>query len=78
MFHEARAPTGDELQALLAKIITRILKCLTRQGHLIKEQGISYLGVKESAQNRGLCCHRQFAIPLPQRGSLTHLGRVAE
>ena len=43
MFHEARAPTGDELQALLAKIIRRILKCLTRQGYLIEEEGMSYL-----------------------------------
>ena len=44
VFHEARAPTGDELQALLAKIITRILNGLTRQGHLIEEQGMTYLG----------------------------------
>ena len=43
VFHEARAPTGDELQALLAKIIRRILKCLTRQGYLIEEEGMSYL-----------------------------------
>ena len=43
MFHEARAPTGDELQALLAKIITRILKRLTRQGTLIEEEGMTYL-----------------------------------
>ena len=48
MFHEARAPTMEELQALLAKIIMRILKCLTRQGHLIEEQGISYLGEIEA------------------------------
>ena len=48
VFHEARAPTMEELQALLAKIIMRILKCLTRQGHLIEEQGISYLGEIEA------------------------------
>ena len=35
VFHEARAPTLDELHALLAKIITRILKLLTRRGHLV-------------------------------------------
>jgi len=44
VFHEARAPTGDELQALLAKIITRILKCLTRQGALVEAEGRTYLG----------------------------------
>ena len=43
VFHEARAPTGDELQALLAKIIRRILKCLTRQGALVEEEEMSYL-----------------------------------
>ena len=43
MFHEARAPTMEELQALLAKIITRILKLLTHQGYLIEEEGMTYL-----------------------------------
>ena len=46
--HEARAPTGDELQALLAKIITRILKCLTRQGALVEAEGVTYLGEIEA------------------------------
>ena len=48
VFHEARAPTGDELQALLAKIITRILKCLTRQGALVEAEGMTYLGEIEA------------------------------
>ena len=48
MFHEARAPTMEELQALLAKIIRRILKCLTRQGTLIEEEGMSYLADTEA------------------------------
>ncbi len=43
VFHEARAPTLEELQALLHKIIIRILKLLTRQGYLIEEQGMTYL-----------------------------------
>ena len=47
VFHEARAPTAVELQALLAKIITRILKGLTRQGYLIEEQGMTYLAEAE-------------------------------
>ncbi len=44
VFHEARAPTMEELQALLAKIIARILKCLTRQGALVEAEGMTYLG----------------------------------
>ena len=43
VFHEARAPIMEELQALFAKIITRILKRLTRQGTLIEEEGMTYL-----------------------------------
>ena len=36
-----RAPTQEELQALLAKIIARILKCLTRQGALVEAEGMT-------------------------------------
>jgi hypothetical protein len=35
------APTIEELQALLAKIITRIMRLLTRLGFLIEEQGMT-------------------------------------
>ncbi len=38
VFQEARAPTTGELQGLLVKIITRIMRVLTRQGYLIEEQ----------------------------------------
>jgi Putative transposase/Transposase zinc-binding domain len=48
VFHEARAPSIEELQALLAKIITRILRLLTRQGYLIEEQGMRYLAEIEA------------------------------
>ena len=44
MFREASVPTIETLQALLAKIIPRILKRLTRQGYFIEEQGMTYLG----------------------------------
>jgi len=46
VFHEVAAPAIEELQALLAKIITRIMRLLTRQGFLIeegKEKGSSRL-----------------------------------
>jgi acyl-CoA synthetase (AMP-forming)/AMP-acid ligase II len=43
VFQQTPAPTMEALQALLVKIITRILRLLTRQGLLIEEQGMSYL-----------------------------------
>jgi hypothetical protein len=48
LFHQARAPSADELQTLLNRIIQRILKLLTRTGYLIEEQGMSYLAEAES------------------------------
>ena len=35
------APTIEQLQALLAKLITRLMRLLTRHGHLIEEQGMA-------------------------------------
>ena len=43
-----RPPTNDQLQRLLDKIINRILKLLTRLGHLIEEEGITYMARTES------------------------------
>src|SRR5437870_9567713 len=43
VFHEVAAPTLEELQALLAKIITRIIRVLTKHGFLIEEQDRTYL-----------------------------------
>ena len=43
VFHSAPAPTGEELQALLDKIIARILRVLTRLGHLVEEEGLTYV-----------------------------------
>ena len=43
IFEEARAPTRDELQGLLDKIITRLMKMLTRLGHLVEEEGMTYM-----------------------------------
>jgi hypothetical protein len=38
VFHEVAAPTIEELHALFAKIITRIMRWLTKQDFLIEEQ----------------------------------------
>jgi len=42
-FQKARAPTRNELEGLLDRIIARLMKMLTRQGHLVEEQGMTYL-----------------------------------
>ncbi len=43
MFHAVRPPTAEELQALLSRIIRRIMQLLTRKSYLIEEQGMTYL-----------------------------------
>ncbi|MGH8532689.1 MAG: transposase, partial [Gammaproteobacteria bacterium] len=44
VFHPVRAPTPGELQTLLNRIIKRLMRLLTRQGYLIEEPGMTYLG----------------------------------
>ena len=48
VFQEARAPSIEALQALLAKIIARLMRLLTRQGVLIEERGVRYLAGLEA------------------------------
>ena len=43
VFVEVPAPSDEALQAVLHKIITRILKLLTRRGALVEEQGATYM-----------------------------------
>jgi len=43
IFHEARAPSRDELKGLLDTIIAWLMKLFTRKGYLIEEQGMTYL-----------------------------------
>ncbi len=43
VFHPAPTPTAGELQALLSRIIKRLLRLLTRKGYLNEEQGMTYL-----------------------------------
>jgi len=42
-FQEARAPTRAELEGLLDKIITRLMRMMTGLGYLVEEQGMTYL-----------------------------------
>ena len=42
-FHAVRAPTVEQLQALLIRMIKRLMRLLTRKGYLVEEQGMIYL-----------------------------------
>ena len=48
VFQEARAPSRDELQGLLARIITRLMKMLTRRGYLVEEEGMTYIADRDA------------------------------
>ena len=50
VFHAVRTPTDQQLQALLSRIIKRIIRLLTRQGALIEEEeaGMTYLAEMET------------------------------
>ena len=43
VFHEAPAPSTDELETVLLKIITRTMRILTRLGAVIEEPDRTYL-----------------------------------
>ncbi len=42
-FHPVPPPTTAQLETLLAKLIQRIMRLLTKAGHLIEEEGVVYL-----------------------------------
>jgi hypothetical protein len=42
-FVEAPAPTDEALRSVLHKIITRLMKLLTRRGVLVEEEGSTYM-----------------------------------
>jgi len=48
VFHEAAPSTVDELEVLLAKIIQRVMRLLTRLGALIEEPDQTYLPETET------------------------------
>jgi hypothetical protein len=41
-FHRSARANGREVQVLLGKIITRILRRFTREGYLVEEEGLTY------------------------------------
>jgi hypothetical protein len=82
-FIEAPAPSNEQLQTLLDKIIRRILKLLTRLGHLIEEDGVPYLARSESMDADNVMAPLQAAAstwriaagPRAGRKVLTLVGR---
>jgi hypothetical protein len=43
VFQAVPAPSAEQLQSLLSRIVQRVMKSLTRKGALIEEQGLPYL-----------------------------------
>jgi len=43
VFEQARAPSRDELDDLLERIVERLVRMLTHSGYLVEEEGMSYL-----------------------------------
>ena len=66
VFVEARAPTDEALQSVLHKIITRLMKLLTRRGVLVEEEGSTYI-----ADNDGDSDEARTLRPL-QAAACTH------
>ena len=65
VFHPVRAPTAEQLQVLLTRIMKRIMGLLTRKGYLIEEQGLTTLADCSFAS---MACSRPK--PGPGRGLL--------
>jgi hypothetical protein len=66
VFHPAPALTSEKVPALLDKIIARILRVLTRQGHLVEEEGVTYV-----ADAHGIIDPENLLAPL-QAASCTY------
>lgn len=58
-FVQASAPADESLQAVLHKIITRMMKLLTRRGVLVEDEGSTYMadndGGSDEARVPGRC-----------------------
>ena len=65
VFHPVPAPTAEQLQVLLTRIIKRLMKFLTRKGFLIEEQGMSYLADSDPDPRSGPCGRRPAPTALP-------------
>ena len=77
VFQEARAPTVEELHALLAKIIARLMRLLTRQGVLIVWRHPHLEGERQTRSGGCVECRRErklFANYRPSRSKRSARG----
>ena len=63
VFVEVPAPTDEALQALLHKIIGRLMKLLTRRGVLVEEEGSTYLADSDGDSNEARPLRRARRLP---------------
>lgn len=82
-FVETLAPTDEELHTVLHKIITRMMKLLTRRGVLVEEEGSTYIADNDgdSDEARVLrplqaatwpCRPRRASSPAPRQAQTVH------
>jgi hypothetical protein len=66
-FVEVPAPTDDALQSVLHKIITRLMKLLTRRGVLVEEEGSTYMADNDGdwPARSGRCRPQRALTALP-------------
>lgn len=76
VFHPVRAPTAEPLQALLIRMIKRLLRLLTRPGYLVEEQGMTYL--VDQDPDSALSPLKAGRLHLPYRFSAAHWIKIAE
>ena len=80
---EVPAPTDEALQTVLQKVITRLMKLLTRRGVLVEEQGQTYVAESDgdSDEARTLrplqaaawpCSPRRASGPAPRQAQTVH------
>ena len=74
VFVEVPAPTDEALQALLHKIIGRLMKLLTRRGVLVEEEGLTYLADSDADSDDARTLRPLQAAP---RGLAGRAGPVA-
>ena len=83
VFVEVPAPTDEALHAVLHKIITRMMKLLTRRGVLIEEQGQAYMADNDSDSDKARvlrplqaaawpCRPRRASGPAPRQAQTVH------
>ena len=76
VFHEAAAPSTDELEAVLLKIIKRTMRILTRLGALIEEPERTYLA--ETATDGALRVSASRLVHLSDCARSTRWAKSAE